>query len=185
MIDFIKCAQSSLQSYKESIGSKENYVNTLYVAISENDKVSCSYEPSVLSNAYQCILIHCRSSLAVTNYYRWYKAEFINYKGQNLGGIIGNDCHFNIDWIVSWSNQVLHLYHQKEVLYFCHPPFEGHMQGLWDAYCGTFNRGKDDIAALHSELAKKDEQIHRLEEQISIYRSMLAGVKDIIKDFEE
>ncbi len=98
MADFIELSQVSLRKYRYSLGSvdTERYKNTLYVAISENNQVSCAYNPVILKEAYQCILIHCKSKIAVTNWYNWYKVEFINHNGINLGEIIGNDCHLKI-----------------------------------------------------------------------------------------
>ena len=187
MADFVELSQESVNRYNESLGSSEyrEYRNTLYVAISENNEVSCAYDPVILRDAYQCILIHCKAELAVSNWYRWYKAEFINHNGINLEGIIGNDCHFEINWAGSWSNQVLRLYHRDEEIYTCNPPFEGHMQGLWDAYCNTLNRGQDESAQLRAELARKEERIHFLEERVRQYSQMLAHVKEIVGEFEE
>jgi len=187
MSDFIELAQQSVNRYRESFDecNEDSYRKTLYVAISEDGEVSCAYEPGILSDAYQCILIHNRLSLAVTNKYNWYKAEFINHNGINLEGIIGNDCHFNIDWEGAWSNQVLKLYHRDEVIYSCNPPFEGHMQGLWDAYCNTLRSRQNEIAALKAELAQKDARVLDLEKQVSQYEKMLGDIKEIVKDWGE
>lgn len=184
MVDFVELSQESVNRYKESIGSNDyiEYRKTLYVAISECNEVSCAYDPVILRDAYQCILIHCRSEMAVSKWHAWYKAEFINHNGVNLEGIIGNDCHFNIYWVGSWSNQVLTLYHRDEEIYTCKPPFEGHMQGLWDAYCNTLKRGQDESVRLRAELTQKEERIHDLEEQLDHYKQMLNGIKDIIQE---
>lgn len=183
MSDFIELAQESVNRYRESINESDNnnYQNTLYVAISKDGEVSCAYEPGILSDAYQCILIHSRLTLAVSKSYRWYKAEYINHNGYNLGGIIGNDCHFNIDWEGSYANQVLNLYHRDEVIYSCKPPFEGHMQGLWDAYSNTLKSRQNENAALKEELAQKDARILELEKQVSLYEKKLGEIEDIVK----
>ena len=187
MIDFIELSKESLWKYRHSLGSVdvERYVYTLYVAISENNEVSCAYDSAVLDDAYQCILIHCKSALAVSNWYNWYKPEFINHNGHNLGEIIGNDCTIRIDWEGSWSNQVMKLRHRDEVLYSCNAPFENHMQALWDAYRNTLNIGKDEITILRDKLTQKEERIHALEEQMNQYKNVIERITESIKELGE
>lgn len=187
MVDFVELSQESVNRYREFVDSSDlnEYRNTLYVAISEYNEVSCAYDPVILRDAYQCILIHCRSEMAVSRRHNWYKAEFINHNGVNLEGIIGNDCHFKIDWVGSWSNQVLTLYHRGDEIYTCNPPFEGHMQGLWDAYCNTLSRNVDEIENLRAELHRKEVRIVQLEDAILQYQQTIDGIKGIIQEFEE
>lgn len=182
MIDFIELSEESLRSFNQSLGSAdvERYIDTLYVAISENNEVSCSYDSAVLDDAYQCILIHCKSVLAVTNWHNWYKTEFINHNGHNLGGIIGNDCTIRINWEGSWSNQVLKLRQRDEVVYSCNAPFENHMQAMWNAYCRTLDNGNDQVAELQTMLAQKEERIHDLEEQVNQYQNIIARIRESI-----
>ncbi len=184
MPDFIELAQKSINEYKSSLGSEDvtKYKYTLCVAISQNDEVSCSKDLFILDDAYQCFLIHCCSSLAISNWYNWYEIEFINYKGHNLKDIIGNDCIIKINWEGSWSNQVLKLWHRDDELYTCNPPFECHMQGVWDAYCSTLNKGKDEVASLKAELAQKEEHIQKLEEEVNLYKNALGKIKEIVKE---
>ncbi len=186
MADFVELSQESVSRYKESFASSEYeiYKDTLYVAISEAGVVSCAHDPAILRGAYQCILIHRKSKIAITNWYDWYKVEFINHNGLNLEGIIGNDCYINM---VSGAGYIgtITLYHRDEDIYSCQVPFEGHMQGLWDAYCETLNRGQDEAELLKAELHRKEECIHDLEQQINQYKRMLAGIKDIVSEFEE
>ncbi len=187
MIDFIELAKKSLWKYRHSLGSVdvERYINTLYVAISENNEVSCAYDSAVLDGTYQCILIHCKSALAVTNWHNWYKPEFINHNGHNLGGIIGNDCTISINYEGSWSHQVMKLRHREEVVYSCNVPFENHMQALWDAYRNTLNIGNDEITLLRDELAQKEERIHALEEQVNQYQNIIERIRESIKELGE
>ena len=72
---------------------------------------------------------------------------------------------------------MLELFHRDEVIYSCNPPFECHMQGVWDAYCKTLKSRKDEIAALKKEIEKKDELIHELEVQVSRYKEKLEKIK--------
>lgn len=179
MVDFIELAQVSLYRFRQSLGSvdQERYVNTLYVAISENNEVICSYDSAILGNAYQCIIIHCKSVLAITNWHSWYKPEFINRNGYNLGEILGNDCSIRIKWEGSWSNQVLKLYQRDEELYSGNAPFENHMQSLWNAYCNTLNNANDSIEYLQTIIAQKEERIHVLQEQLIQYKNVIDGIR--------
>lgn len=184
MIDFVEISQERVYKFKASLDSPEisRYIKTLYVAISQDDKVVCAYDSSVLSDAYQCILIHCKSLLAVTNWYNWYQVEFINHNGLNLGRIIGNDCTISINWEGSYSNQVMKLCHRDKEIYSCKSPFENHMQGVWNAYCKTLEEGRGEMTALKSLLAQKEERIHELEEQVNLYKNTLARIKDCVKE---
>ena len=186
MADFVQLSQESVNRYRESIGSSEyeTHRNTLYVAISEIGVVTCAYDPVILRDAYQCILIHCKSKLAITNWYDYYKVEYINHDGLNLEGIIGNDCYIEM---VSGAGRyaTMTLYHRDEDLYSCRLPFEAHMQGLWDAYCNTWNRGQDETSLLRAELIQKEERIHDLELQVNQYKRMLTGIKEIVSEFGE
>lgn len=186
-IDFLELSQESVRRYKESIEPKEynEYANTLYVAISEDDRVSCSYDPRILEDASKCILIHCMSSLAVKKWYKNYKIEYINEKGLNNGGILGNDCYVKIIWVGQWANQVLFLHHGENEIYECKPPFEGHMQTLWDTYCQTYKTEEDDLTKLKKEIVENGKRIQELEMKISQYEQILAGVKESIKEFGE
>lgn len=185
MIDFIEISKESVDKFKASLGEEEEYVDTLYAAISENGQVTCAYEAEILGDAYQCILIHCRRALAVTNWYSWYQVEFINSKGHNLGGIIGNDCSMKIDWRGSWSNQVFELFHRDEVLYSCNPPFERHMQGIWEAYCKTQSSHQNETEALKAELALKDELIHVLELQVNHYEELIERIYKTVMELKK
>lgn len=186
MCDFIELSRISLNNYRSSLDSEnDRYEKTLYVAISENNSVSCAYDPEILREAHQCILIHCKSSLSVTRWCNWYKGEFINHNGINLGGIIGNDCHFKIDWVGTWANKILTLYHRDDEIYTCRPPFEGHMQGLWDAYCNTLSRNTDEIENLRAELHQKEIRIVQLEDALIQYHQTIEGIKQLIRNCEE
>ena len=54
MPDFIELAQKSINVFKSSLGSEdvEKYVDTLCVAISQNNEVSCAKDLSILYGAY-------------------------------------------------------------------------------------------------------------------------------------
>lgn len=182
MIDFIELADQSRNNYiRTHCSENERNHKTLYVAISENNEVSCAYDSAVIVGAFQCILIHSVEELAVTNWYRWYKPEFINCRGLNLEGIIGNDCYIRINYQGSYSNQIMTLYHGDEEIYSCRPPFEGHMQGLWDAYCNTLNDSQNELEELRAQLSQREDYIHELEKKINRYKQIFTELKDILK----
>jgi hypothetical protein len=75
-IDFVELATFCVNRYKEThTGSGERYEGTLYAAIFDNNEVRCSTTPHILRNAEQCILIHHRSQIAISNWYSWYFVE--------------------------------------------------------------------------------------------------------------
>ena len=91
----------------------------------------------------------------------------------------------NIDWEGSWSNQVMKLYHNDDVIYSCKAPFENHMQAVWNAYCDTLINEKDNIAELKTLLSQKEERIHVLEEQIIQYRNTVEKIRESIDKLGE
>lgn len=186
MVNFIELSNASIKSYKEAHTSEYDfYKETLFVAISEDDKVSCAYDSKILDGANKCFLIHRRSAIAITNWNSWYKIEFINQNGINNGGILENDCLIDIDFQGRWANQVLKLSHGNDVIFSCIPPFERHMQEVWDAYCKTFNKEKDIVSQLKEEVAQKEEKINELVNQVSQYKSLFEKIKETIQEFGE
>ena len=90
-VDFVELAIYCANRYKEAHTEKnsERYVGTLYVCIAEDNSIMCSKTPHILRSAHQCILIHERSELAISNWYSWYRVEFkesqLNYPYGELG----------------------------------------------------------------------------------------------------
>lgn len=189
-INFVEISQNCVARFKESKGPDDDnnrYVKTLYVTITEDDRVNCSYDSRILDNAYECLLIHCHSSRPISNWYNTYEIEYINHNGFNNGAILGNDCYMEIHWHGSWSNIFFSLYHGDEIIYECNPPFEAHMQSLWNAYCRIRNDNEDFVvlANLRAEIDVKKKRIQELEEQISQYKTIISSINEMIKNFGE
>ena len=133
---FQDIAQFCINRYKESFDPKDEnnfYVDTLYVAIDRYKFVTCSTTPHILSEATQCLLIHRRKTLAVTNWYSWYKVEYIDEEGAVTEGILKKGFILDIDACGSFSNQVMELRYKDKVLYYCYTPWEANLQHVWDA----------------------------------------------------
>lgn len=77
------------------------------------------------------------------------------------------------------------LSHGNDVIFSCIPPFERHMQEVWDAYCKTFNKEKDIVSQLKEEVAQKEEKINELVNQVSQYKSLFEKIKETIQEFGE
>ena len=91
MDSFRDIAKYCIERYKNSLDEEsERYLGTLYVSIDEHDFVDCSTTPHILSQARKCILIHSRKVLAVSNWYTWYKVEYIDEEGCVTDGMLGN-----------------------------------------------------------------------------------------------
>lgn len=196
---FKEIAKFCVDRYKESFDPENKndvYVDTLYVAIDEYNNVTCSTTRHILSEAEQCLLIHRRKTLAFTNYYYWYRIEYIDEEGAVTDGILKKGFSISIDAIGGYSNQVMQLHYKDKVLYSCDAPFETNLQHLWDAY-RRFKKAKSDEAIdLIAELIEKDETIldlmrenegfkfsnYILEKERNQYKRLLNEIKEIVRN---
>ena len=72
-IDFVELATFCANRAKETCSSwGGKYERTHYVSILEDNTVKYSMTPHVLRNAHQCILMHERSEIPISNIYYWY-----------------------------------------------------------------------------------------------------------------
>ena len=111
-VDFIELATYCIKRYKESFDAddKDNvYVDTLYVAIDKHNHLICSTTPHVLNDACECLLIHRRRALAVTNSYYWYKIEYIDEEGAVTDGVLKKGFSLWTGAGGSFSNQIIQL----------------------------------------------------------------------------
>jgi predicted CopG family antitoxin len=196
---FKEIAKFCVNRYKDSFDTdnKDNvYVDTLYVSIDKDNNLICSTTPHVLNEANECLLIHRRSALAVTNSYYWYKIEYIDEDGAVTDGVLKNGFSLWTGASGSFSNQIIQLQDEKRVLYNCFTPFETNLQHLWDAYCRLKKAKSDAEIDLINELIEKDEKIldlmrevegfkfsnYILEKERNQYKKLLNEIRDIVKN---
>ena len=133
-------------------------MDTLFVAIVEGNRALCSKTPHILRDAGECILIHQRSEKAVTNWYSWYKVEYIDGEGCVFDGNLGEKFSLYIVSIDSFSNQRMQLSYDNRVIYSCRRPWEDHMAKVWQLYSRVRGIESANEIKLIAELFKKDEK---------------------------
>jgi hypothetical protein len=170
---FKDIAKYCIERYKTSLDEEsERYVGTLYVSIDEHDFVDCSTTPHILSQATKCILIHSRRALAVSNWYTWYKVEYIDEEGCVTDGKLGNGYRLCSTYGRNYLDQKLNLLLDKYVnntTLICSfsAPFEEKMQKVWDLYLRVKKVKSQAELEMIIDLIDKDEQILELEGQIA------------------
>ena len=197
MPKFKELSEFCVNRYKESItGENERYVNTLYVAITEENEVYCSNTPQILSKAHKCILIHSCSALAYTNWHTWYTLEYINKDGSVTEGFLGNGFRIYTHWVGSWANQRMFLKHEDLEIFSCQAPFEDKMQKVWDLYLRVKKAKSNAEIELIAEMIEKDETILEqgkeianlkftnklLEKQKKQYKQLLDEIKELVNN---
>ena len=196
-IDFIELATFCVKRYKEAnTGTGQKYESTLYVAILEGNKTLCSTTPHILRNAEQCILIHQKSQVAISNWYSWYCVEYINSEGCVCGSVLENEFKLKIESWGSFSNQVMSLSYGNDNLnlYWCKAPFDKGIQKTWELYSKLKEIKNLSEIKLIADLFKKDEEILELEKKVEgltfanqllkqerdQYKDMLDDIKDLL-----
>ena len=170
-IDFIELATYSTNRYKESHSDNGvRYGGTLYVAIDEDNNVKCSKTPHILRNAVQCLLIHCKLELAVTNWYSWYNVEYINEEGCVLDSNLGNKFELYTLASGSYSNQMMRLTYNEMELYSCYTPWEDNIGKIWRLYCEVKDLESVNEIKLVASLFRKDETILELKKEIENFK---------------
>ena len=205
MANFRELSNYCIERYKESLNSEyQKYIKTLYVSISDENEVRCSTTPHVLNNACRCILIHLRSELAFTNWYTWYKVEYINKEGCVTDGKLGNGFRLSSDYRGNYLNQRLNLLHDKDIndttlIYSISAPFEEKMQKVWDVYLRARKAKSQTGLEFMAELIEKDEQILELEGEIANlkftnillekqkknYRGLLKQIEEMVNELKK
>ena len=198
-IDFVELATFCVNRYKEAhTGSGERYEGTLYVAILDDNEVRCSTTPHILRNAEQCILIHHRSQIAISNWYSWYFVEYINAEGSVCGGNLENSFMLKIESWGSFSNQVMSLSYGNDNLnlYWCKAPFDKGIKKAWELYSKIKEIKTLSEIKLIADLFMKDEKIFELNNKVEDftfanhllklerdqYKDILKDICDIVKN---
>lgn len=186
--DFKGLASLCVQKYKDSLDNeRERYVDTLFVAITEKDDVLCSKIPSILEQASKCVLIHQKKQLAVTNWYSWYKVDYVDGNGCVTDGNLGQGFELSISSRDTFANQVMSL---------CRRPWEDNMAKVWKLYSMTKKMETDKEIELTARLFRSDEKIlemereiasheftnHLLEQERDQYKSLLDEIKKMVSD---
>ena len=196
-IDFVELGIYCQTRYKESHNSQTTkYIKTWFIAINEDNNIFTSTTPHILSNAVKCILIHERSSLAVSNWYEWYEVEFINEYGEVFENRIDDEFELSIYYGKNFADQVMKLCDNHRQYYACRAPWGENIKKVWQLYCRLKETKSESERYLISSMFKKDEKIlelekkienfnfttHFLEEERNTYKNLLDELKHIIKE---
>ena len=187
-IDFVELATFCTNRYKEAhTGTGEKYEGTLYVAILEGNKILCSTTTHILRNAEQCILIHQKSQVAISNWYSWYCVEYINAEGCVCGSELDKEFKLKIESWGSFSNQVMSLSYGNDNLnlYWCKAPFDKGIEKTWKLYSKLKEIKTLSEIKLVADLFMKDEKILELEkevEDITFANQLLKRERDQYKE---
>ena len=194
MVNFEQIAESCVKKYQEGLDKNVKHLQTLYVAISKDDDVTCSLTPSILKDAYRCILIHkCNSSV----YPNVYCINYISEKGGVTNGFIDKGYSISIepDFNVQppYPFYLLILENSNYGISFTFKrPFEDKLQKLWNIYCKVKDaKSKEELILLkkiienekkQSEIkAELDSAYHLLDELNSKYRKLLDDIKSLVE----
>ena len=192
MVNFEQIAESCVKKYQEGLDKNVKHLQTLYVAISKDDDVTCSLTPSILKDAYRCILIHkCNSSV----YPNVYRINYISEKGGVTNGFIDKDYYISVkpDLHVQPYSFYLILENSKyDILFSFKIPFEDKLQKIWNIYCKVKDvKSKEELILLkkiignekkQSEIkAELDSAYHLLDELNNKYRKLLDDIKSLVE----
>ena len=165
-VDFENIAAYCIKRYISKLdGSRQHYLRTLYVCISEYDEVWYSTTPHILkdSKTYKCLLIHQREDLAITNWHKFYDVEFIDSLGGVTDGILGDG--FRITGAGADPYVSLKLWYKNRELYSCTSPHEDHLQKMWSLYNEIRCLNLESISEIQG-LVDKNAKIEEVERRI-------------------
>ena len=178
----------------------EEYVDTLFVSISEENIVTCSCISNVLENAKQCILIHSYKKLAEYVRYTWYDIDYIDPMGNVWHNRLDANHKLYVDKSGCYANQVMYLRRDDDnssILYSCDTPWNDKMQTVWDVYMKIRDCSLQE-AKMVASLVMKDNKIALqakriteleatklyLEQEVAVYKSILGDIKSLLKNNE-
>ena len=196
-IDFVELGTYCQTEYRKTLDSlKDKYRKTLFVAIMDDNSISVSATPHILSNAKKCILIHERLSLAISNWYSWYVVQFINENGEVLVGRLDNDFELCTVACGGYDNQWLELRADHRTYYSCKAPWkENDIKSIWDLYVRLKQATTECERNLIASLFKKDQTILELEKanqnfeyktqllenEMKLYKGILDDIKNLLE----
>ena len=135
-IDFVELGTYCQTEYRKTLNHlTDKYLKTLFVAIKDDNSISVSATPHILSNASKCIMIHERLSLAISNWYSWYVVQFINENGEVLVNRIDNDFELHTVSCDGYDSQWLELCADNRTYYSCKAHWkEDDIKSIWELY---------------------------------------------------
>jgi hypothetical protein len=172
--------------------SEDVFIDTLYIAITDSNKVICSKTPHILWQANKCILLNLVSK-------GFYTINYIDEDGQVSDGNLGKGFKLMAPVFDSSRKPQIKLLYNKIVLYSFGLPWEDHMQKMWNLYLRAKSAGSEAEISLMANLIKKNDKILCLEDelanykfdnqllkqQISLYKELLEKISSIINSNRE
>ena len=201
IIDLAKSRQERFQNECDRTPDRKHYNYTIFAAIYEDDSMETSTSPDILEDAEKCILIHNWVELKVTNWYPWFRLEYINEKKTVTLGVL--DDGYTINIVGSYSFPIVHnaqieLNRYGEHIYSPYifkNSLEERLVSVWDVYCkckeykttkeaqliGKIAQNEIEILELKRKLSEKEfcEKLHA--EKIAMYKQMLKEIEKLLK----
>ena len=196
-IDFVELGTYCQTEYRKTLNHlTDKYRKTLFVAIKDDNSISVSATPHILSNASKCIMIHERLSLAISNWYSWYVVQFINENGEVLVNRIDNDFELHTVSCGGYDSQWLELCADNRTYYSCKAHWkEDDIKSIWELYVklkqATTKCERNLIASLFEkyktilEWEKADQNLERKTQLLENEKIMYKEILDDIKLFFE
>lgn len=197
-IDFVEIGKYCQEEFKKEHNSeRENYRKTLFVSIQDDNRIRVSTIPHVLSNASKCLLIHEYSAQAVTNWYSWYKVQFISEEGEVLDERLDEEFKLLTRPMYGWKYQYLELYADDSNYYSCEAPWNKEdIQSVWNLYVRLKQASTECERNVIASLFQKDQtilelekanrnfeyKVQLLEEERDLYKGILDDIKDLLKN---
>ncbi|MGM9797600.1 MAG: hypothetical protein ACI3ZY_08535 [Parabacteroides sp.] len=197
-IDFVEIGKYCQEEFKKEHNSeRENYRKTLFVSIQDDNRIRVSTIPHILSNASKCLLIHEYSAQAVTNWYSWYKVQFISEEGEVLDERLDEEFELCIYPVAGYNDQRLTLYADESTYYSCQAPCnKTDIQSVWNLYVRLKQASTECERNMIASLFQKDQtilelekanrnfeyKVQLLEEERDLYKGILDDIKDLLKN---
>jgi hypothetical protein len=196
-INFIElatfCQNEKREAYEKMANTK--YAFTIFVAITEDNRVLSSRTAHILSNAQKCILIHARNTQAITNWYNWYDVQFINEQGQVLEDALDDEFSLEVCAYGGYANQRIGLSADGMQYYSAEMPCDNSIAKIWELYFSLKEAKTKTERKLISDLFRKDESIlelknevedfkfktQLLEEEKAMYKGLIDKVQNILQ----
>lgn len=199
-INFIEIAKyCQEQSKKKHAAPRNKYDSTLFVSITVNNRVTCSYAPHLLDEAKQCILIHAYVFTPGGNSYTFYDIDYIDEYGCVNQNRLDSNFRLYITFRDHWSNQVMYLRSNddKTTFYSCTVPWQDKIEIVWNLYLKIRDCGLQEAKAFAS-LVMKDQQLALqaknikeleatnlfLKQEVAAYKGILDDIKSLLENHE-